>query len=133
MFGIPAAKLKEDGEKLNEDGEKMRVLGLPLPDASPWVEPSQLPPAENPLTLSASVKEMDGAGGELFQGSTSGAGKLSVLDSMSFLGLPVKISSLANERTNSTLPLLPITVILVLMILIPLGREKKSLLAKFCN
>lgn len=64
MFGIPAAKLKEDGEKLNEDGEKMRVLGLPC--APPRVEASQLHPAENPLTPSASAKELDGAGGEFF-------------------------------------------------------------------
>lgn len=68
MFGIPAAKLKEDGEKLNEDGEKMRVLGLPHATCAPppGVEPSQLHAAENPLTPSASVKELDGAGGELF-------------------------------------------------------------------
>lgn len=43
MFGIPAAKLKEDGEKLNEDGEKMRVLGLPRATCAPppgWSPPS---------------------------------------------------------------------------------------------
>jgi len=55
LVGIPAAKL-------NEDGEKMRVLGLPRAR----LEPSQLPPAENPATLSASGKEPDGARGELF-------------------------------------------------------------------
>lgn len=45
-------------------------------------------------------------------------------DSVSFRGLPVKIFSLANERMNSTLPLLPVTIILILTIVIPLGKKK---------
>lgn len=60
------------------------------------------------------------------QGCNSGSEKLSVLDSMSSLGLPVKIPRLANEGMNSILPLLLAATILILMIIIPLGKEKSS-------